>query len=101
MAKESSNALLQFSGLGGLAVVSSVVCCIGLKIVGGAVLFGGVAAAVGISTDQTTFLVGGLGGVLLAGLVLAYRSSAVLDVASRRRHPTSVPGVETAPAVDC
>ncbi len=80
MARESSDSLRQVSGLGGLAVVSGVLCCIGLKIVGGAVLFGGLAATVGITTDQTTFLVGGLGGVVLAGLVLTYRNSDVLEL---------------------
>lgn len=80
MVRESSDSLLQASGIGGLAVVSGVICCIGLKVVGGAVLFGGLAATVGITTDQTTFIVGGLSGFLLAGIVLTYRNFDFLEV---------------------
>lgn len=80
MPEGSSDSLLQFSGIGGIAVISGAVCCIGLKVVGGAVLFGGLAATVGITTDQTTFLVGGLGGLILAGLIIIYRKRNILGL---------------------
>lgn len=73
MADDTSESWLPFTGVGGIAVVSGVVCCMGLKLIGGAVLFGGLAATVGLSTDQTMFLVGGVSGLLLAALVLSYR----------------------------
>lgn len=73
MTDDGSDSLLPFAGAGGFAVLAGVVCCLGLKLVGGAVLFGGIAATIGLTTDQTTFVVGGVGGLLLAVLVLGYR----------------------------
>lgn len=68
-----SDSPLPFAGVGGMAVIGGVVCCVGLKLVGGAILFGGLATTIGLTTDQTTFVVGGVGGLVLAGLVLGYR----------------------------
>lgn len=80
MSEERPESLLQFSGIGGIAVIGGIVCCIGLKLVGGAVLFGGLAAAIGLTTDQTTFLLGGVGGLVLGGLVLSYRKFGTVAV---------------------
>lgn len=80
MSEETSDSVSRFSGIGGLAVISGVVCCIGLKVLGGAVLFGGLAATLGITTDQTTFLLGSLGGVILAGFVLTRRKFGMLGI---------------------
>jgi len=73
MSGDTFESLSQLTGVGGIAVVSGVICCMGLKLIGGAVLFGGLGAAIGISADQTTFLVGGVGGLLLATLLHQYR----------------------------
>ncbi len=73
MSDDASGSLTPIGGAGGLAVVGGVVCCMGLKLLGGAVLFSGLAAAVGITTDQMTFLVGGVGGLFLAAFLLGYR----------------------------
>lgn len=73
MSGDTFESLSQLTGVGGIAVVSGVICCMGLKLVGGAVLFGGLGAAIGISADLTTFLVGGVGGLLLAILLHQYR----------------------------
>lgn len=73
MSGDTFESLSQLTGVGGIAVVSGVICCMGLKLVGGAVLFGGLGAAIGISVDLTTFLVGGVGGLLLAILLHQYR----------------------------
>lgn len=75
MFDDPSESWLPFTGVGGIAVVSGVICCLGLKLVGGAVLFGGLAATIGLSTDQTTFLVGGVGGLVLTVFVLSYLKS--------------------------
>ena len=45
----------------------------GLKLLGGAILFSGIATVVGVSTGLMTFLVGGVGGLIVALLVLGYR----------------------------
>jgi hypothetical protein len=75
MTEDTSDVSSRFAGLGGLALVGGVVCCMGLKPAGGAVLFGGVAATLGITTDQTTFVAGGVGGLLLGLALLGYRRS--------------------------
>jgi hypothetical protein len=36
-------------------------------------LFSGLAATIGLSTDQTTFLVGGVGGLVVGAPLLVYR----------------------------
>ncbi len=69
----SSDSRVPAAGLGSVAVLGGVVCCMGLKLLGGAVLFSGIAAVVGLSTGLVTFLVGGIGGLLVAGLLLGYR----------------------------
>lgn len=51
----------QYRGVGGLAVLGGVACCVGLKLIGGAILFSGLAATTGLTTGQTTFVVGGGG----------------------------------------
>lgn len=78
MSDETLRSLFPSTLLAGVAVVSGVVCCLGLKIIGGAVLFGGLATAIGLTTDQTTFLVGGVSGLLLAGLAVRHRESVSL-----------------------
>jgi hypothetical protein len=77
MSDETDDTLLPFAGLGSVAVVGGVVCCMGLKLIGGAALFGGLAATVGLTTDITTFVVGAIGGLLLAAFVVGYRRSGV------------------------
>lgn len=78
MSGDTLRSLLPSTVLGAVAVVSGVVCCVGLKLIGGAVLFGGLATAIGLSTDQTTFLVGGISGLLLAGLAFRHSESVSL-----------------------
>lgn len=73
MSDDTLGSLLPSTVLGGIAVVAGVGCCLGLKLIGGAVLFGGLATAGGLSIDQTTFLVGGISGLLVAGLAFRYR----------------------------
>lgn len=73
MPDEPAQSYLQVTGIGGTAVIGGVGCCMGLKLVGGAVLFGGLAATIGLSTEQITFVVGGGGGLLLAVLRFSYR----------------------------
>lgn len=73
MADDTSDSLLPFASLGSIAIVGGVVCCMGLKVIGGAALFGGLAAMIGLSTDITTFVVGTVGGLVLAVLLSGYR----------------------------
>lgn len=73
MSDESTEALSKYGGISGLGVVGGVACCVGLKLIGGAVLFSGLATTFGLTTGQTTFLVGGAVGLLLAVLVLRNR----------------------------
>lgn len=73
MADDTTESWLSFTGIGSIVAVSGIICCMGLKLVGGAVLFGGLATTIGLTTDQATFLVGGVGGLLFAVLVLSYR----------------------------
>ncbi len=71
MSDDSTEALSQYGGVGGLAVLGGIACCMGLKLIGVAILFSGLATTSGLTTGQTTF-VGGAG-VLFAVLVLRYR----------------------------
>lgn len=73
MSGDTFESLSQLTGVGSMAVVSGVICCLGLKLIGGAVLFGGLGALIGISADQTTFLLGGAAGLLLAIVLHQYR----------------------------
>jgi hypothetical protein len=70
---EFTAALRPYGGVGGLAVIGGVACCVGLKLVGGAILFSGLATTIGLTTGQTTFVVGGAAGLLFAVFVLRYR----------------------------
>jgi len=81
MSDETDDSRLPFAGLGSVAVVGGVICCMGLKMIGGAALFGGLAATVGLTTDITTFVVGAIGGLTLAAFVVGYRRSDV-DIGS-------------------
>ncbi|MFB6206601.1 MAG: hypothetical protein ABEJ05_08775 [Haloglomus sp.] len=79
MAEETSDSVLSFPGVGSITVLGGVICCMGLKLIGGAALFGGLAATVGLSTGLVTFLVGGVGGMLLAVIALRSRRLSVLQ----------------------
>lgn len=59
--------LLPYAGIGG-----AVVCCAALELLGGAVLLGGLAATVGLSTGLTYLITVGIGGILAAILTLGY-----------------------------
>ena len=50
---------LPYAGVGGL-----VACCLGLELLGGAVVLGGLAATIGLSTGVTYLAVVGLGGLI-------------------------------------
>lgn len=63
-----SESILAYAGLGG-----AVVCCLGIEVLGGAVLLGGLAATIGLSTGLTYLVVAGVGGVLTALLAVGYR----------------------------
>ena len=65
---EASDSVLPYAGPGG-----AVVCCLGIEVLGGAVFFGGLAAAIGLSTVLTYLLVAGVGGVLAVLLATGYR----------------------------
>lgn len=75
MFDDSSDSRVPAAGFGSVAVLGGVVCCMGLKLLGGAILFSGIAAMVGLSTGLVTFLVGGVGGLIVALLVLGYRQA--------------------------
>lgn len=64
MSDESSESLIPFASVGGVAVLGAVACCVGLKAIGGVILFSGLAATISLTTDQTTFV----GGLLFAGV---------------------------------
>jgi hypothetical protein len=63
-----SASLLTYAGFGGVAV-----CCLGIELLGGAAILGGLAATIGLSTGLTYLVVVGIGGLVAALLVLAYR----------------------------
>lgn len=68
MTDNDAESLLVYAGFGG-----AVVCCAALELLGGAVLLGGLAAVLGLSTGLTYLTVVGLGGILTALFVLGYR----------------------------
>lgn len=65
---DESESLLAYAGVGGAAI-----CCLGIELLGGAVILGGLAATVGLSTGLTYLVVTGLGGLLVAVAALGYR----------------------------
>ena len=73
MFDDTSDSRFSVAGIGSVAVLGGIVCCMGLKLLGGAILFSGIATVVGLSTGLVTFLVGGVGGLIVALLVLGYR----------------------------
>ncbi|ELZ21144.1 hypothetical protein C475_19348 [Halosimplex carlsbadense 2-9-1] len=58
---------LPYAGIGGV-----VVCCLGLEVLGGAVVLGGLATTIGLSTGLTYLVVLGLAGLLALGLAAGY-----------------------------
>jgi len=73
MFDNTSDSRFSVAGIGSVAVLGGIVRCTGLKLLGGAILFSGIATVVGLSTGLVTFLVGGVGGLIVALLVLGYR----------------------------
>lgn len=73
MSDRPIQSLFPVAGAGGFAIVTGVVCCLGLKMIGAAVMFGGLATTLGITTDQATFVIGGLGGLVFAVGLFGYR----------------------------
>lgn len=65
---DGEKSLLTSAGFGGVAV-----CCLGIELLGGAVILGGLAATIGLSTGLTYLVVAGIGGLLAALLALGYR----------------------------
>lgn len=76
----TSESPFPFAVIGSVAVLGGIVCCLGLKLLGGAILFGGVATTVGLSTGLVTFLVGGIGGLVVALLVFGYRRAGDAEI---------------------
>lgn len=64
-----------YAALGG-----AVACCAALELLGGAVILGGVAAMIGLSTGVTYLVVVGVTGLLIAASVVAYRRSRTTHV---------------------
>jgi hypothetical protein len=58
---------LPYVGVGGV-----VACCLGLEVLGGAVVLGGLAAKIGLSTGVTYLMVVGLGGLVALGVAVGY-----------------------------
>lgn len=58
---------LPYAGVGGL-----IACCLGLELLGGAVVLGSLAATIGLSTGVTYLAVVGLGGLVALGLAAGY-----------------------------
>lgn len=50
MFDDPSESRFPVAGIGSVAVLGEIVCCMGLKLLGGAILFSGFAAMVGLST---------------------------------------------------
>lgn len=59
--------LVAYAGLGG-----AVVCCAVIEVLGGAVILGGLAAFLGLSTGTTYLMVGGLAGIGVALAAYAF-----------------------------
>ena len=64
----SPRPILAYAGLGG-----AVVCCLGIELLGGVVIFSGLAATIGFSTGLTYLVIAGGGGVLAALLAVGFR----------------------------
>ena len=73
MSKNESS-LLTYAGFGGV-----IACCLALELLGGAVILGGVAAAIGLSTGLMYVTVVGLVGVLVVFLLFGYRRYARMN----------------------
>ena len=58
---------LPYAGAGGI-----LACCLGLEMLGGAVVLGGLATTIGLSTGVTYLAVVGLGGLVALGLAAGY-----------------------------
>lgn len=63
-----SESLLPYAAFGGIAV-----CCLVIELLGGAVILGGLAAIIGLSTGLTYLVVAGIGGLTAALFALGYR----------------------------
>ncbi|MFC6616222.1 hypothetical protein ACFQAS_15050 [Halopenitus salinus] len=59
---------LPYAGVGGV-----VACCLGLELLGGAVVVGGLAATIGLSTGVTYLAVVGLGGLVALFVAAGYQ----------------------------
>lgn len=79
MFDDSSSSFKPFTGVGFTALATGVICCMGLKVLGAAALFGGIAAAIGFSIDVVTFLIGGLAGLVIGGVWLRYQDVSILS----------------------
>jgi hypothetical protein len=73
MFDDTSDSRFSVAGIGSVAILGGIVRCMGLKLLGGAILFSGIASGAGLSTGLVTFLVGGVGGLIVALLVLGYQ----------------------------
>lgn len=60
--------LVAYAGLGG-----AVTCCAVIELLGGAIILGGLAAFLGLSTGTTYLVVGAVGALVAALAFLAYR----------------------------
>ncbi len=58
---------LPYAGVGG-----AVACCLGIEVLGGAVVLGGLATTIGLSTGVTYLAVVGLGGLVALGIAAGY-----------------------------
>lgn len=63
-----AESLLPYIGIGGIAV-----CCLGIELLGGAVVLGGLAATIGLSTEMTYLIVTGVGGLIITLFVVGAR----------------------------
>lgn len=60
--------LVAYAGVGG-----ALACCAVIELLGGAVILGGLATVLGLSTGLTYLAIAGLGGLVAAGAALGYR----------------------------
>ncbi|WP_255152804.1 hypothetical protein [Halorarius halobius] len=64
---DDADSWLPYAGVGGV-----VACCLGLEVLGGAVVVGGLATTIGLSMGVTYLAVVGLGGLVALGLAAGY-----------------------------
>lgn len=64
-----------YASIGSSALIGGVACCLGIKLLGGIAILGGLGAPLGLSTGLMFFIIGGVVGVALAILGIAYRRS--------------------------